>query len=119
MLELANADSANKVQLVLDLAPYDGQADCMLHFGKVFSSGIKNAIRDGVAFLKLDDFANQVEFADLTTAFNNKVKESIYAAYAPQELVGCELSFYGCISMTAAGFENYVIIPVEMNVTGG
>lgn len=119
VLELANADSANKVQLVLDLAPYDGQADCMLHFGKVFSSGIKNAIRDGVAFLKLDDFANQVEFADLTTAFNNKVKESIYAAYAPQDLVGCELSFYGCISMTAAGFENYVIIPVEMNVTGG
>lgn len=119
VLELANADSANKVQLVLDIAPYDGNPDCKVHFGKVFSTNVKNAIRDGVAFLKLDDFANQVEFADLSTAFNNRVKESIFANYAAEELVGKELEVYGCISMTAPGFDNYVIIPVEMNVTGG
>ena len=119
VLELANADSKNKVQLVLDVAPYDGTADCKVHFGKVFSTNVKNAIRDGVAFLKLDDFANQVEFADLSTAFNNKVKESIFANYTAEEMVGKELSVYGCISMTAPGLDNFVIIPVEMNVTGG
>lgn len=119
VLELANADSANKVQLVLDLAPYDGVADCKVHFGKVFSTNVKNAIRDGVAFLKLDDFANQVEFADLSTAFNNKIKEAIFAEYTAEDMVGRELSLYGCISMTEAGFENYVIIPVEMTVAGG
>ena len=119
VLELANADSKNKVQLVLDIAPYDGVADCKVHFGKVFSTNVKNAIRDGVAFLKLDDFANQVEFADLSTAFNNRVKEGIFAAYAPEELVGKELSVCGCISMTAPGLDNLVVIPVEMNVAGG
>lgn len=119
VLELANADSKNKVQLVLDVAPFDGTADCKVHFGKVFSTNVKNAIRDGVAFLKLDDFANQVEFADLSTAFNNKVKESIFAVNTAEEMVGKELSVYGCISMTAPGLDNFVIIPVEMNVTGG
>lgn len=119
VLELANADSKNKVQLVLDIAPYDGVADCKIHFGKVFSTNVKNAIRDSVAFLKLDDFANQVEFADLSTAFNNKVKESIFANYTAEDMVGKELSVYGCISMTAPGLDNYVIIPVEMNVAGG
>lgn len=119
VLELANADSKNKVQLVLDVAPYDGVADCKVHFGKVFSTNVKNAIRDGVAFLKLDDFANQVEFADLSTAFNNKVKDSIFANYTAEEMVGKEISVYGCVSMTAPGLDNLVIIPVEMNVTGG
>ena len=119
VLELANADSANKVQLLVDLAPYDGAADCKVHFGKVFSTNVKNAIRDGVAFLKLDDFANQVEFADLSTAFNNKVKAGIFANYAPEDLVGKELSVYGCVAMTAPGLDNLVVIPVEMNVAGG
>lgn len=119
VLELENADKPNRTQLVLDLAPYDGQADCKLFYGKVFSSNIKNAIRDGVAFLKLDDFANQVEFADLTTAFNNRVKDDILSKTAAQDLVGKELSFYGCMSLTAAGYDNYVVIPVELTVTGG
>ncbi len=119
VLELENADKPNKTLLVLDLAPADGTPDCKLFWGKVFSSNIKNAIRDGVGFLKLDDFANQVEFADLTTAFNNRVKNDILSQTPAQELVGKELSFYGCISLTAAAYDNYVIIPVELTVTGG
>lgn len=118
VLELESAEKPNKTQLVLDLKPYDGMPDCKLFYGRVFSSNIKNAIRDGVGFLRLDDFANQVEFADLTTAFNDRVKADILTAPA-QDMVGKELQFYGCISMTAAAYDNYVIIPVELNVTGG
>lgn len=119
VIGLANADSANKVQLLLDLEPCDGTADCKLHFGKVFSTNIKNSIRDAVAFLKLDDFANQVEFADLSTAFNNRVKADILSEHSAQELVGKRISFCGCLSLTGTGLDNYVIIPVEMNVMEG
>jgi predicted lipoprotein len=119
VLDIENAEKPNKTLLVLDLAPYDGQPDCKLFYGKVFSSNIKNAIRDGVGFLHLDDFENQVEFADLTTAFNTKVKNDILSLYAATDLKGKELTFYGCISLTDATYENMVVIPVELAVVGG
>ena len=119
VMGMENAEKPNKTLLLLDLSPYDGEADCKLFYGKVFSSNIKNAIRDGVGFLHLDDFANQVEFADLTTAFNNKVKNEILAQTEAAALDGKELSAYGCLSLTEASFDNYVVVPVEMTVTGG
>ena len=119
VLGLENEEKATKTVLLLDVAPYDGQPDCKIHYATVFSPKIKNAIRDSVGFLRLDDFANQVEFADLTTAVNNRVKEDILQATAAQDYVGKEISFYGCISLTEAVYDNYIVIPVEVEVVGG
>ena len=119
VVEIENEDKPNRTLLTLDLPPYDGKADCKLFYGKVFSSNIKNAIRDGVAFLRLDDFANQVEFADLTNAFNNRVKADVLSQFTVAALVGKTISLYGCISLTDAAYENLVVIPVELTVTGG
>ncbi len=113
---LENADKPNKTSILLDLSPFDDVADIKLHFGKVFPSNIKNAIRDGVGFLRLDDFANQVEFADLTTAFNNKIKNDIILPQDPQSFVGKTVSFYGCISLQDVKSESLLVIPVELNV---
>ena len=118
-LDIENADKPNKTLLALDLPPYDGTPDCKLFFGKVFSSNIKNAIRDGVGFLHLDDFANQVEFADLTNAFNNRVKADVLSQYAAADMVGKKESLDGCISLTAATYENLVVIPVVLSVAWG
>jgi predicted lipoprotein len=119
VLALENAEKPTKTLLLMDVAPYDGKPDCKLFYGRVFSSNIKNAIRDSVGFLKLDDFENQVEFANLTNAFNDKVKESVLAQQTATDLVGKELSFYGCISLTAATYDNLVVVPVELAVLGG
>ena len=119
ILALENAEKPNKTLLVMDLAPYDGKPDCKLFYGKVFSSNIKNAIRDGVGFLHLDDFENQVEFADLTNAFNDKVKSDVLSLSAAADLVGKEITFYGCISLTDATYDNLVVVPVELQVAGG
>lgn len=116
VLDVENGDKPNRTNLLLDIAPYDGEVDCKLHYGKVFPSNIKNAIRDGVGFLKLDDFANQVEFADLTTAFNNKVKEDIILAKAADEYKGKTIEFFGCISLQNVTQESLVIVPVELNI---
>lgn len=118
VLDIENADKPNKTNLVLDLKPFDGVANIKLHYGKVFSSNIKNAIRDGVGFLKLDDFTNQVEFADLTTAFNNKVKNEIILAVSADTYAGKEVSFYGCISLQDTKPESLVVIPVELSIVG-
>ena len=119
VIDIENAEKPNKTLLILDLAPFDGKGDCKLFYGKVFSSNIKNAIRDGVGFLRLDDFENQVEFADLTNAFNNKVKADVLSRYPAADLQGKELNFYGCLSLTEATFDNLVVIPVTFTVAGG
>ena len=119
VLDIENPEKPNKTLLILDLAPYDGQPDCKLFYGRVFSSNINHAIRDGVGFLHLDDFANQVEFADLTNAFNNKVKTDVIAKHEASDLKGKEFTFYGCISLTDATYDHLVVVPVELTVAGG
>ncbi len=114
VIEIENADKPNRTNLLLDAPPYDGIADYKLHYGRVFPSNIKNAIRDGVGFLKLDDFANQVEFADLTTVFNNKVKDGIILAQSPENYLNKTLEFYGCISLQKTDAASLVIVPVEV-----
>lgn len=116
VLEIENADKPNRTNLVLDAPPYDGAADYKIHYGKVFPSNIKNAIRDGVGFLKLDDFANQVEFANLTTAFNNKIKNEIILARDVQEYTGKTVSFSGCISLQNTKPESLVVVPVTLEI---
>ena len=116
VLEIENADKPNKTTLSLDTAPYDGKADCRLHYGKVFSSNIKNAVRDGVGFLKLDDFTNQVEFADLTTAFNNKIKDEIILAADAGTYAGKTITLYGCISLQDTKPESLLIVPVQLQI---
>ncbi len=118
VLQIENLDKPNKTNLILDVEPFDGQADIKLHYGKVFPSNIKNAIRDGVGFLKLDDFTNQVEFADLTTSFNNKVKNEIILSAAADTYAGKIVSFYGCISLQDIKPESLVVVPVELAVVG-
>ncbi len=119
VLEIESADKPNKTALLVDIAPFDGAADLKLHYGKVFSSNIKNAVRDGVGFLKLDDFANQVEFADLTTAFNDRIKEEIISSRGAEEYVGKQISFYGCISLQNAEPDSLVVVPVELGISEG
>ena len=79
----------------------------------------EDAVRDGVGFLKLDDFANQVEFADLTTAFNDRIKEEIIFARAAVEFVGKQISFHGCISLQNAEPDSLVVVPVELGLSEG
>ena len=50
VIDIEDSEKPNKTKLLLDLEPYDGKVDCKLHYGKVFSSNIKNSIRDGVGF---------------------------------------------------------------------
>ena len=98
------------------MAPCDGNADIQLHFGRVFSSNIKNAIRDGVGFLKLDDFTNQVEFAQLTNAFNNRVKQDVIFAHEAGDFIDKTVRFEGCVSLQDARPESLVIIPVRLDI---
>lgn len=116
VIGIVNAEKASGTRLELDVAPYDGEADCLLQVSTVIKT---NAIRDGVAFLKLDDFANQVEFAELTKAFNARVRQDVIDPLDAAGLVDKEIELLGCVSPAGTEAEDLLIIPVRLTVVGG
>lgn len=116
VLGVENAEKASSTRLLLDVAPYDGVADCQLQVSTVIKT---NAIRDSVAFLKLDDFANQVEFAELTKAFNARVRQDAIDPLDLSSIAGKEIDFLGCVSTTGTAPEDLLIIPVWLTVVEG
>ena len=107
-------DSKTKVRLLVDTAPYDGQSDLKVQISSVIKT---NAVRDAVGFLKLDDFANQVEFAELTKAFNARIQKDVLAGPDAQALVDKEIALTGCVSLAKAG-EEALVVPVAIAPLG-
>lgn len=114
---IESADKATKTRLLLDVAPYDGEADCKLQVSSVLKT---NAVRDAVGFLKLDDFKDQVEFAELTKAFNAKIQDTVISQIGDvASLEGKDIDFVGAVAMTKfADPDDMLIIPVKLEVLG-
>jgi predicted lipoprotein len=116
VLEVENAEAVTKKRLVLDVAPYDGQADLKAQISSVIKT---NAVRDAVGFLKLDDFANQVEFAELTKAFNARLQADLIKGLDAAALVGKEIEVLGCVSVTGKAGEEVLVVPIRIDVVEG
>ena len=116
VLEIEEADRASRTRLVIDIQPYDGEADAKIQVSSVIRT---NALRDAVGFLVLDDFANQVEFAELTTAFNARVQETVIANLDIAALEGQEVEFLGCVAISEyTEPDDCLIVPVELTKAG-
>lgn len=116
VLEVENSEKISKKRLLIDVAPYDGVADAKIQISSVIKT---NALRDAVGFLKLDDFGNQVEFADLTKAFNARVQQDVISGLDAEALVGKELVLTGCVAVAAyADADSILIVPVSIVEVG-
>lgn len=116
VVNIENAEKASKIRLAIDLVPTDGAADALIQWSTVIKT---NAIRDSVGFLKLDDFANQVEFAELTKAFNARVQQDLITKTDATALKGKTISFTGCLALTKfAEAKDAEIIPVKLSEVG-
>jgi predicted lipoprotein len=115
VLEVEEPDKVTKTRLILDVEPYDGQADIKVQVSSVIKT---NAVRDGVGFLKLDDFANQVEFAELTKAFNARIQTDLITGLDLLSLIGKEIDLLGCVSITGAAGEEILIVPIRLDIVG-
>ncbi len=114
---IESPEKATKTRLLLDTAPYDGEADCKLQVSTVLKT---NAVRDAVGFLRLDDFKDQVEFAELTKAFNAKIQSTVMSGIGDvSALEGKEIDFVGAVAMTKLEDpDDMLIIPVKFSVVG-
>ena len=117
VLEIEEPDRATRTRLIVDIAPYDGEPDAKIQVSSVIRT---NALRDAVGFLKLDDFANQVEFADLTTAFNARVQETVLAGLDIAAMEGQEIDFTGCVSLDGyTEADDFLIVPIQLGLKAG
>ncbi len=98
---VVRVDTQSRVGLALvDLAPGDGRPDVALQIGPVLRG---TALRDAMPFIRFGDFANQLEFADVSNALNDRVLRSVVGGLDVASLEGRALSFWGAMKADGAG----------------
>ena len=98
--------------LGVDVAPGDGRADLWVQIGPVVQG---MALRDAVGFISFDQFVNQIEYADVGNALNQRVLDSVLDALDPESATGTVLSFAGALSPG----ERLLLTPVRIGKVQG
>ena len=100
--------------MLLDLAPYDGRADAAIQIGPVIRGTV---LRDALPFIQFSQFVNQLEFARVSNALNDRVVQSVLVSLPKAGLEGSVVSFSGASRQPAAN-ELPEIVPVILIVKG-
>lgn len=82
----------------------------VLQIGPIFGG---TSIRDGLPFVKFDDFTNQLDYATLSNELNFYVRDKVTAGLDFASLVGKKIDFYGFITYDDA--EEIVVTPVKIS----
>ena len=86
----------------------DGTADARVQLGPVIRG---TALRDVAPFFVFDDFRDQIEFAKLSRAINNKIKPGLVVPEG--DLIGVAVSFTGVAPLRSAG-DDLVVTPIRV-----
>lgn len=89
----------------------DGEADVTLQLGPVIRG---TALRDVAPFYKFDDFRDQIEFAKLGRAINDRLAPMIELPEG--DLAGRTVSFIGVVPLKSDG-DAYLVTPVDVEVS--
>lgn len=98
--------------MLVDLAPYDGQKDVSVRLGPAFTG---TEIRDSLEFIRFNDFKNVLEYADVSTQLNTRVRTTVVNSIDKDTIAGKEISFYGAFALRDR--DNIVIVPVILEIT--
>jgi predicted lipoprotein len=98
-------------QVGVDVAPLDGKADLYLQLGPVF---LGTAVRDAVGFSSFSQFVNQIDYANVATALNDKVRTSVVKGQTPTSLKGADVTFAGAFQLLDPA--NLLVTPVRLQV---
>jgi len=103
-----NTESRAGIMMV-DLAPYDGISDMIIQIGPVIKG---STVRDSLDFIKLDDFANQVQFASISKSFNALVVSEVIGDIDFTSKVGSDIRFLGCYTYNQGDSE--LVTPIQL-----
>lgn len=99
--------------LSVDLEPYDGKPDLKLQIGPIVKG---TAIRDTIESIKLSDFANQVLFASISKAFNERTLKDVIGKLDMTTIKDQEITFLGAFTYISA--DEVLVTPVRVEVGG-
>lgn len=102
----ANLES-RAARLELDVTG-DGETDAELQLGPVIRG---TALRDSLPFYVFTDFRDQIEFAKLARALNDRAHAGLPPS--PEDPVGQSVSFLGTFAMARSG-DGIEIVPAEL-----
>jgi predicted lipoprotein len=113
---VAAVDRSSRVGLARLRLPWntDGRA-AALQIGPVLRG---TALRDALDFIRFSDFVNQLEFASVANALNQRVVTGVLGTVDVDDLAGREVGFVGAVT-PGRGASTFEIVPVQLHVAAG
>lgn len=97
--------------IVIELDDYDGDEEIRLQIGSVIK---KTSIRDYLSFINVNNYSDQIQYAELSKAINTYVCENVIAPVDIASSEGKGIEFYGCF--TADNDHELLITPVVIEL---
>jgi predicted lipoprotein len=100
--------------IMVDLPPFDGKADVSIQAGPVIRG---TAVRDATGLVRFSDFVNQLQYADVANALNDRVLKTVLGPLDVRGLAGRTVSFAGAaVAEKAAEPPVRELVPVQLTV---
>jgi len=111
-------DTHSRVGLAMvDLAPFDGQAELSIQIGPVLRG---TSLRDATGLVRFNDFVNQLQYADAGNELNRRVLEQVLGKLVLSQLAGRRITFVGtAVSGGDGELPLRELVPVELKVEEG
>lgn len=100
--------------LILEEMDLTGIGNCAIQIGPVIK---KSAIRDSLSFINFGDFANQIEFANVSREINFYIRDNIVNSIKENYNPGAEVDLLGVFTLDNSG--TITITPVFIKLTDG
>lgn len=105
---VANTSGAGSIQVDVKDA---GGTDVNLAVGPAI---VGTAVRDSVGFIDFSRFTNQIDYANVATALNDKVKTTVLKDVDVESIKGEKVTFTGAFSLLTPS--SVMITPIELKV---
>ena len=101
----------------IDVAPADGRPDALLAIGPIIRG---TALRDALGFIQFTDFTNQIEFATVASALNDRALATAFGRGQPADLNDRVVHVLGVATRDPSAPDALpVVVPVQVSVGGG
>ena len=97
--------------LTVKLDGYEGETAVNVQVGPVFK---KSSVRDYLSFINVNDYSDQIEFAQLSQNITAYIYENVIADTDIGSLTGKRIEFYGCF--TYENNDKVLITPITFAV---
>ena len=85
--------------MTVEVTTKDGPRPVDLQIGPVIFG---TALRDSLPFVHFGDFVNQIQFAQISRAFNDRATKDLRSAFDPKTIVGKTVAFFGAATQGSA-----------------